>query len=112
MIRLFHYAILGTIVALLSGCGGSDDSDSPKTVQVPKGEIQGNGIVEYKSIEGGFYSITGAGGEHYDPIDLPREYMVNGLHVFFVADTVPGAGSAHMYGTTITVKYIGVSVNN
>lgn len=50
-----------------------------------KVKIQGKGTIKYLSFEGGFYGIVGDDGKHYDPLNLPQEFRVDGLRVRFTA---------------------------
>jgi hypothetical protein len=45
----------------------------------------------------GFYGIVGDDGEHYDPLNMPQEFKVDGLRVQFPANLTNYA-SFHMWG--------------
>jgi hypothetical protein len=61
------------------------------------GLIHGTGTVRYLSFEGGFYGIVGDDGEHYDPLNMPQEFRVDGLRVQFTANLTDYV-SFHMWG--------------
>jgi len=67
-----------------------------KTSQRDKGEIRGKGTVKYLSFEGGFYGIVGDDGNHYDPLNLPQEFRVEGLRVRFKATRDHAIMTDHM----------------
>jgi hypothetical protein len=56
-----------------------------KARPVDKVKIQGKGTVKYLNSEGGFYGIVGDDGNHYDPLNLPQEFRIDGLRVRFTA---------------------------
>lgn len=68
--------------------------------------IADTGEIIYLDFEGGFYGIIGDHGGHYEPINLPSEYKVNGLRVSFRAKIRDDLGSYHMWGTIIELTYI------
>jgi len=59
--------------------------------------VHGTGTVEYLSFEGGFYGIVGDDGKHYDPINMPQEFKVDGLRIWFTANMTDYM-SFHMWG--------------
>ncbi len=63
------------------------------------------GQVKYIDLEGGFYGIVGSNG-NYDPINLPKEYMVDGLWVMIQAQVLYDYASIHMWGTLIRIYKI------
>jgi hypothetical protein len=60
------------------------------------------GQVKYINLEGGFFGIIGSRG-NYDPINLPKEFAVDGLWVIFQAEYVKDIASIHMWGTIIKI---------
>ncbi len=66
-------------------------------------EINGTGTVRFNPIEGGFYGIVGDNGENYDPINLEKEFQVDGLRVRFEAKKRDDLASFHMWGTLIEI---------
>jgi len=107
--------LLLTGVMLSGGCiKGPSENNSPNTIQTPtltqvpppfenKSEINGTGIIKFNSIEGGFYGIVGDNGENYDPINLGKEFQVDGLRVRFEAKKRDDLTSFHMWGTLIEI---------
>src|SRR3972149_7387718 len=79
----------------------------PTSTQSPiennSSEINGTGTVRFNPIEGGFYGIVGDYGEHYDPINLGKEFQVDGLSVRFEAKKRDDLASFHMWGTLIEI---------
>ena len=47
--------------------------------------ISANGTIEYIPLEGGFYGIVTDEGEKYLPLNLPEEFMKDGLRIWFKA---------------------------
>jgi hypothetical protein len=70
-----------------------------------KGFILCDGKIVFLSFEGGFYGIITMDGNHYDPINLPAEFKIDGLRVFFAAH-ITDLGSFHMWGRVIKIIYI------
>ena len=64
------------------------------------------GTITYLSFEGGFYGITSDAGDHYDPINLPQEFWVDGLQVYVIARRNLQMMSFHMWGEIIEIRYI------
>ncbi|MBN1411429.1 MAG: hypothetical protein JW969_11345 [Spirochaetales bacterium] len=52
--------------------------------------IQDIGKVQYINMEGGFWGIVGSKA-NYEPLNLPKEFCVNGLYAIFTAQLVPDA---------------------
>lgn len=71
--------------------------------------IKDSGIIRYIGLEGGFYGIVCKSG-NYDPINLPREFMKDGLSVEFTAEICYDMASYHMWGTL--VKLISMQTTN
>jgi hypothetical protein len=63
------------------------------------------GQVSYINLEGGFWGIVGSKG-NYDPINLPKEFCVEGLWVIFQAQPLYDTASIHMWGTLISITRI------
>lgn len=70
------------------------------------GIIEGIGTIKYIDLEGGFYGIVTDYDGHYDPINLPSEFQVDGLRVKFIAKIRKDLHSYHMWGTIIELIYI------
>jgi inhibitor of cysteine peptidase len=69
----------------------------------PAGTVSFAGTVVYKDFEGGFYAIDADDGSAYDPVDLPREFTVDGLRVQVTARVRDDLASFHMYGRIIEI---------
>jgi len=96
---IFFYASLFFIIILYS-CKSPFSEDLGEIIK--QGDIiRGTGTVTYIGVEGGFYGIITANNKHWDPINLPSEFMVDGLQVEFRAIITHGVYSIHMWGTII-----------
>jgi len=88
--RLFIICII--FLLLFSGLGGC-------TI---KPIIEGTGTIVFNDFEGGFYGIIADNGfgpfNKLDPINLPPEFMEDGLRVRFKAKLRPDLYSFHMWG--------------
>ncbi|MBE2280197.1 MAG: hypothetical protein IAE91_07390 [Ignavibacteriaceae bacterium] len=47
------------------------------------GERRGEGTVIYMDLEGGFYGIRDISGRNLYPVNLPKEYQVDGLYISY-----------------------------
>ncbi len=90
--------LLLTGIVLSGGC-----IKVPPPLENKSSEINGTGTVRFNSIEGGFYGIVGDNGENYDPINLGKEFQVDGLRVRFEAKKRDDLASFHMWGTLIEI---------
>jgi hypothetical protein len=68
-------------------------------------EIHQNGTVKYLYFEGGFFGIVGDDGKHYDPINMPQEFKIDGLRVRFTANFTDYV-SYHMWGYIVSLVSI------
>jgi hypothetical protein len=68
-------------------------------------EIHEKGSITCLSFEGGFYGIVGDDGKHYDPINMPQEFKVDGLRVRFTANFTDYM-SYHMWGYVVRLVSI------
>ena len=72
-----------------------------------KYKIEDTGTIVLNDFEGGFYGIISDefhNGENcFDPINLPSEFMQDGLRVKFKALVTFGQYSFHMWGTIIRI---------
>ncbi|MDH4220037.1 MAG: hypothetical protein OEW23_14850 [Candidatus Aminicenantes bacterium] len=65
--------------------------------------ITGRGRIVFLGFEGGFYGIEADNGEHYDPTNLPANYMIDGLRVKFTMKILSDVGSIHMWGDVVEI---------
>ena len=72
---------------------------NPYSVQI----VTGYGKIVYLGFEGGFYGIEADDGSHYDPRNLPSNFMIDGLRVKFTVKILPGLMSFHMWGTIVEI---------
>lgn len=68
--------------------------------------VSGTGTIGFLNFEGGFYGIVSDDGEHYDPVNLSREFQVDGLRVRFEVKVLQGVGSIHMWGKVVSILHI------
>ncbi|MBN2572339.1 MAG: protease inhibitor I42 family protein [Ignavibacteriales bacterium] len=69
------------------------------------------GTVRYVELEGGFYGIYADNGEHYDPINLPEEFKIDGLRIEFTFIKRDDLASFHMWGCLIEIKDVKAKSN-
>ena len=65
--------------------------------------ISETGTVKYVDLEGGFYGIVGDDGTYYDPINLEKEFKLDGLRIYYKAKIYEDVFNAHMWGTPIEI---------
>ena len=65
--------------------------------------VCGTGIIKFFYLEGGFYGIIGDDGNHYDPINLSKEFQDDGLRIRFKAKIREDVASIHMWGRPIEI---------
>lgn len=65
--------------------------------------ITGKGNIVFLGFEGGFYGIEADNGEHYDPTNLPANYMIDGLRVKFTVKILSDVYSVHMWGYVVEI---------
>ncbi len=68
--------------------------------------VSGTGEIVFISFEGGFYGIVSDYRMHYDPINLPDEFKIDGLRISFKAKIRDDLVSFHMWGTIIELLSI------
>jgi inhibitor of cysteine peptidase len=61
------------------------------------------GTIKYISLEGGFYGIIGDDAQHYDPINLAKEFQVDGKRIVFKYKVRTDLASFHMWGMIIEI---------
>jgi hypothetical protein len=71
-----------------------------------KGPVYGTGTVTHVDIEGGFFGITvdtkGQGGTiRYYPLDLDKEFQVDGLMISFSGEEQPDVVTTSQWGTPL-----------
>ena len=64
------------------------------------------GTVKYLSFEGGFYGIITSDNKNLDPINLPREFQVDGKKVLVKYHSKLEGASFHMWGEIIEIVEI------
>ena len=65
-----------------------------------------SGAVAYKSLERGFFAIDADDGRKFTPINLAKEFAVDGLRVQVTARTRNDVAGIQMYGTLIEIVAI------
>ena len=79
---------------------------SPIAFKSDQNIVSGTGTIIFLDFEGGFYGILSDGGEHYDPVNLSKEFQVDGLRVRFEVKILQGVGSIHMWGKVVSIRHI------
>ncbi len=59
--------------------------------------IIGTGEIEFYPDDGGFYGIISDEGTHYEPINLPDEFKIDGLQVLFIFKLPNESTSYHLW---------------
>jgi hypothetical protein len=67
--------------------------------------VYDTGEIIYLSFEGGFFGIVTDEGIHYDPINLPSEFEIDGLRIRFIGEKLD-LYSFHMWGIIIRIIFI------
>jgi hypothetical protein len=67
--------------------------------------VEATGIIKYVDLEGGFYGII-VDDKHYVPINLSKEFEMDGLKVKFKAKIRKDLVSIHMWGILIELTDI------
>jgi hypothetical protein len=80
-------------------------------IQGAAGPVYGIGRVTKVDIEGGFYGITvDVPGQdrviRYDPLDLDREFQVDGLNISFSGEEQPGVLTNAQWGTPLFLSRV------
>ena len=76
----------------------------PDMQEVMNNEIQGEGMVVWKDIEGGFFGIETKTGSKYYPLSpLNQELQVDGMAVKFILKPEPEIVTTVMWGTPVSV---------
>lgn len=65
-----------------------------------------SGSVAYKSLERGFFAIDADDGRKFTPINLSKEFAVDGLRVQVTARVRNDVAGIQMYGTLIEIVAI------
>lgn len=61
------------------------------------------GTVKYISLEGGFYGITTDDNKHLDPLNLSKEFQVDGKRIYFKYVVKKEGASFHMWGIIVEI---------
>ncbi|MFX0008218.1 MAG: hypothetical protein ACFFA7_01285 [Promethearchaeota archaeon] len=59
--------------------------------------IFGTGEIKYYPDDGGFYGIISDDSIHYEPINLPNEFKIDGLRVLFIFKLPNEATTYHLW---------------
>lgn len=71
--------------------------------------VEGTGTITYLGFEGGFYGITSGSDGRWDPMNLPSDFMKDGLRVKYRAKLRKDLSSFHMWG--VIVELISIERN-
>ena len=61
------------------------------------------GTVKYISLEGGFYGITTEDNKNLDPLNLSKEFQVDGKRISFKYVEKKDMASFHMWGKIVEI---------
>jgi len=61
------------------------------------------GTVKYISLEGGFYGITTDDNKNLDPLNLAKEFQVDGKRIYINYVVKKDMASFHMWGTIVEI---------
>lgn len=61
------------------------------------------GTVKYISLEGGFYGIITDDNKNLDPLNLSKEFQVDGKRIYFKYIGKKDMASFHMWGTIVEI---------
>ena len=91
-------AVLCLILApAAASCGGDAEKGSIVTV---------TGTITYLDLEGGFYGIMADSGERYYPLNLDKQYQVNGLKIRVGGKVRMDVITTTMWGTPLEIVKI------
>jgi len=79
---------------------------SPIAFKPDQNIVSGTGTIIFLDFEGGFYGILSDDGEHYDPVNLSKEFQVDGLRVRFEVKILQDVLSFHMWGKVVSIRHI------
>ncbi|MFX1377185.1 MAG: hypothetical protein ACFFA0_15375 [Promethearchaeota archaeon] len=105
MFKKQNYLIIGCILLFFVGSSFSFWASS-KSNESEDDIIESTGKIVYLSFEGGFYGIEANDGNHYDPINLPNEFKIDGLLIVFKAKILRDRISFHMWGEIVELLFI------
>lgn len=97
-------SLLSSVLAASFFAFGGLSCTGPEST--PDTDLQFDGVVHYRKIEGGAWVIKGDDGTTYEPTDLPEEYREEGLRVRVWADRLEDQASIRMVGPIITIEHI------
>ena len=90
--------LAGIVVAASMACA------SPTSPNIPAGAVRVNGMVQFYTLEGGFWAVRGDDGVTYDPMGaLPAKFQVQNLRVTMIAKVRNDLGGFHMVGPIVEI---------
>ncbi len=75
-------------------------------ISLSGGQISSSGTVKYIELEGGFFGIITPDGRKYLPLNLPKEFQVDGMPVTFTAREKTDLATIFMWGTPLNLESI------
>ncbi|MFH0967653.1 MAG: cache domain-containing protein [Methanobacteriota archaeon] len=95
--RLLHISYVFVIILfLMSNCSATAQNS----------EISFTGQVVWKDIEGGFFGIITLDGTEYLPLNLPKNYNVDGVTVDIIGTITPDVMTMQMWGVPLEIQTI------
>ncbi|MEW5760545.1 MAG: carboxypeptidase regulatory-like domain-containing protein, partial [Candidatus Thermoplasmatota archaeon] len=97
------------IVALFLGASATTMLPSVLNEKKEKNEekkeviVSGTGTIKYIDLEGGFWGIISDDNNSYDPTNLPEEFQVDGLRVYFEAKILEDQAGIDQWGTIVEI---------
>ena len=91
-------SLAGFIVAASVACA------SPTLPSIPTGAIRVEGMVQFYTLEGGFWAVRGDDGITYDPEGgLPAKFQVQNRRVTMIAKVRSDLSGVHMVGPIVEI---------
>jgi hypothetical protein len=92
------------IVIALCGCSvGRGDPDRTPADQSAEEVVEGDGVIRWRTVEGGVFVIEAQDGTVFEPLALPREYQSDGLQVHFKVRRRSDLLSSRMVGDLVEI---------
>lgn len=103
-LRMSQMLLIAVIGLLTMGAGGC--VNKPKQLgEIPaEALLEFTGVIKWIDLEGGFWGILRDESDaKYRPINLPKEYQVDGLRVRITCQRIQGGISIYQWGKEIRI---------
>ena len=64
------------------------------------------GTIKHLDLDGGFHGIVGDDGQNYNPVELNREFQMDGLKVTFQAQILTDRVKTNRWGTPVKIVWM------